>query len=94
MGQYHAVTGDSGESPRASSAAGRPSEQVVARRSYIDADGLAWEVREVVGTDVPGARGPSCLVFESAVVIRRVWTFPDDWRQMSTEDLARLSWER
>lgn len=94
MGQYQAVAGDAGEPSRNGQSGGRSSDRVVARRSYIDADGLTWEVREVAGSDVPGARGRSCLVFESPVVIRRVWDYPDDWRQMTPEDLAQLSWHR
>ena len=69
-------------------------DREVVRRSYIDRDGLTWEVREVSGADVPGARGGKCLVFESPVVIRRVWDVPPDWRALSGEELSELSWRK
>jgi hypothetical protein len=76
-------------------ASGRASgEREAFRRSYIDRDGLAWEVREVAGADVPGSRGATCLVFESSVVIRRVWSVPRNWRELSADELADLSWQK
>jgi hypothetical protein len=77
-----------GSSPRVES------DREVVRRSYIDRDGLTWEVREVAGVDVPGARGGRCLVFESPVVIRRVWDVPPDWRALSPDELSALSWRK
>ncbi len=75
----------------------RPSGRVapdreIVRRSYVDRDGLTWEVREVEGSEVPGARGSYCLVFESPVVIRRVWDVPPNWRALSADELSDLSW--
>jgi len=58
-----------------------------------DATGTPWRVTEVRGCDVPGARGDSCLVFESDVAIRRVWRYPSGWRDMAGPELIRqVSW--
>src|SRR3712207_5426823 len=60
-----------------------------------DATGTRWRVTEVRGTDVPGARGSSCLVFESDAAIRRVWDYPPSWRQLPGPELIRqVSWGR
>ena len=93
-GQYRASReGETGEAQDGVSkrAAG---DREVLRRSYIDRDGLTWEVRQVAGADVPGARGGVCLVFESPVVIRRVWDVPPNWRGMSADELSELSWHK
>jgi hypothetical protein len=37
-------------------------------------------------------RGAKTLVFESDGVIRRVRSYPDNWRQLSHEALLTLSW--
>jgi len=54
-------------------------------------DGTRWIVREADTTHVPGARGDHCLIFESDGVIRRAWTYPDDWRSFSDDALAALA---
>ena len=59
---------------------------------FADADGVYWTVREVDGRTVPGARGPKCLVFDCQTVVRRVWNFPSNWRELPPEQLIALSW--
>jgi len=64
------------------------------RRFRNPDSGLYWTVSEVDGRDIPGARGPRCLVFQSENAIRRVWCCPSDWRTLGDADLAALSWQR
>jgi hypothetical protein len=56
---------------------------------YVDEEGNEWRVFE---TRV--ASGEPCLVFESSFAFRRVRRFPPHWRQLSGEELRRLSWSR
>jgi hypothetical protein len=65
-----------------------------ADRTYVTADGEEWRVFEVDAADIPGARGAHCLVFTSAVAVRRVWNYPDDWRRLTPRQLIELSWRR
>jgi hypothetical protein len=52
--------------------------------------GRQWTVREVNAHGVPGARRETCLICESAEVIRRIWDFPADWRVVDDEALWNL----
>jgi hypothetical protein len=52
--------------------------------------GRQWTVREVNARGVPGARRDTCLICESAEVIRRIWDFPSDWRVVDDEALWKL----
>ena len=63
-------------------------------RVVEDGAGTYWQVREVSGRSVPGARGESCLVFESEFAIRRVWHYPAQWRELPAPDLIAVSWNR
>jgi hypothetical protein len=65
-------------------AAGRP------RRWIRDANGVEWDVREIDCRQTPGALGPSCLIFDSEQVVRRVWSFPADWTALPDADLLQL----
>jgi hypothetical protein len=56
----------------------------------IVGDGMRWRVREVDTTHVPGARAPRCLIFEAEGVVRRVWTYPENWAELNESDLGRL----
>jgi hypothetical protein len=49
-----------------------------------------WIVREVNALGVPGARRDTCLLCESAEVIRRIWDFPSNWRSVDDEALWKL----
>ena len=53
-----------------------------------------WWVVEVDARHVPGARGARCLLFSSASCIRRVWSYPANWRTLDDAALASLSWQR
>ncbi len=53
-------------------------------------DGVEWQVHEVSAGHVPGSRRDRCLIFDSEGVVRRLWEYPDDWRDLSDEDLWHL----
>jgi hypothetical protein len=49
-----------------------------------------WLVREMNSEHVPGARAAHCLICESNSVVRRLWTYPDDWLTLSDDELLSL----
>jgi hypothetical protein len=51
-----------------------------------------WTVVEADARGVPGARGPTCLVFTRDDCIRRVWDYPANWRTLDAAALAAVSW--
>jgi hypothetical protein len=53
--------------------------------------GLRWQVREVDARYVPAARGDRCLIFDAETVVRRLWVYPAEWRQMPGDELLRLA---
>jgi hypothetical protein len=61
------------------------------RRTFVDADGRAWTVREVDMAGFIWARAPFCLVFDTEGLVRRVWGYPADWAGLSPEALVTLS---
>ena len=54
------------------------------------ADGHTWLVREVAAP-LADRRGPSSLVFDAEVVVRRVRQYPADWFKLSDEELYALT---
>jgi hypothetical protein len=69
----------------------RQAQRAGARRLVIE--GMAWLVYELPASDYDRRARPS-LVFESDGSMRRVRTFPENWRDLSDTELAALSWER
>jgi hypothetical protein len=67
-----------------------PRDAVVLR----DVRGTRWVVSERNTAAVPGARAPRCLVFMSEEAVRRVWTYPASWRDLSPDALFALSERR
>ena len=61
------------------------------RRLACDEDGTEWVVYQMSAEHVPGARGPSCLVFDSPRCVRRVWDFPPDWAALADAELLAVS---
>jgi hypothetical protein len=61
------------------------------QRAFIDAEHVAWIVRECVAPRDACPRGTRCLIFEAEGRARRVWTYPPNWREMDEAELARLS---
>ena len=55
-------------------------------RRYVDADGVAWCVREKATL----GRGPA-LYFLSLGTFRRVTQYPDDWQDLAAGELEVLS---
>jgi hypothetical protein len=70
-----------------SATAGPPQDE----REFMDAEGARWRVYEQPVSDYDRRRGTS-LIFASEAAVRRVRDFPPDWRSLSDEELARLSW--
>ena len=62
-----------------------------ARREFSAADGTRWCVHERDTSRMLGARGTRCLVFETANVLRVVWSYPRDWRTLPSAELESLS---
>ena len=60
-------------------------------RRFVDRLARAWTVREVRAPDSSCAPRPTCLVFETERLARRVWHFPTDWRDLSDTGLEALS---
>lgn len=58
-------------------------------RSFIDRQGVSWRVFHRHTENEADS-----LIFESESAYRRVRTFPADWRELSSEELCRLSWMR
>jgi hypothetical protein len=66
------------------------SDREVPRHIYDDASGQHWTVREVDAAMTPGARAPRCLIFDSGVVARRLWSYPRDWVALPPSALLKL----
>jgi hypothetical protein len=60
-------------------------------REFVDAEGRLWRVHEVPADRVPGARGSHCLIFSTTDTLRRIWSYPADWRTLPDSALAVLS---
>jgi hypothetical protein len=74
---------------------GANAARVLARRAAVDhARQTAWAVTELDARGIPGARGATWLVFDSADAVRRVWAYPGDWRSPPDVALVALSLRR
>jgi hypothetical protein len=61
-------------------------------RRFLDTAHRLWSVRECrCDGRIPGARGSSCLVFETDGVTRRVWQYPEHWQQLTNAELEHVS---
>jgi hypothetical protein len=56
---------------------------------FADRDGMEWTVREIA-TPQPWARAPRCLVISSRECVRRIWSYPAQWRSLESDALLRL----
>jgi hypothetical protein len=61
-------------------------------RSFVDADGIRWQVTERPFADYDRRRGLS-LIFSSDGAVRRVREYPDTWFSLSDDELFALSWK-
>ncbi len=62
------------------------------RLCFVDSVGTDWRIYEVASVNVPAPRGRNCLIFESAQAVRRVWNYPQNWHNLSSDELSALSW--
>lgn len=72
----------------------RPLRTVGVGVTYLDDAGVLWSLTEYNAENVPGSRGPRCLIFSSAEAVRRVWLYPAGWRDLLRPSLIALSWSR
>lgn len=49
-----------------------------------------WTVREISTDAVPGAAAPRCLICESDDVVRRIWRYPENWVDLTDDELMRI----
>ena len=61
----------------------------VRTRVVVDGQGNEWAVHEVE-TPQPWAHGERCLIFSSSSIVRRIWSFPRNWNEMSSAQLLEL----
>jgi hypothetical protein len=54
---------------------------------FIDSAGVPWRVVDYA----PNEKAPLCLIFLSESIVRRVRTFPRDWRRLSPAALEALT---
>ena len=61
---------------------------------FVDDRGMLWRVSERDARGDPGALRETCLIFACSDAVRRVWFYPDDWRELQADALTQLSWAR
>ena len=59
-------------------------------RTIVDPSGRVWFVRQVLSPSYD-RRGASSLVFLTDDAMRRVREFPEDWRELSDNELYAVS---
>jgi hypothetical protein len=78
------------EAPSASSSGPLPpiplTEQTI---TFHDASGALWWAHEVDGAAL-GAPGRMCLLLISGRTLRHVWTYPANWRSLTSAELLAL----
>ena len=80
-----------GESPETPPAASRmPAIPLTPETlTFRDESGALWWVHEVSGQALGSSR-PSCLLLVSTHHLRRIWTYPPDWRSLAPAELLAL----
>ena len=71
---------------------GVESQMTNPRLCFVDSMGTDWRIYEVASVNVPAPRGSNCLIFESVKAVRRVWNYPNNWHNLSSDELSALSW--
>lgn len=59
-------------------------------RDVADADGKKWRVREMEMEEGDGSVARKSLIALNEMVIRRFWSFPAGWRDLSDRALLAL----
>ena len=67
-----------------------PERPRIRTRQLVDDYDRIWTVRERVD-DLKGHPDRRSLVFDGTDMMRRLWVYPDDWFELSDEDLLALS---
>jgi hypothetical protein len=75
---------------RLTAGASNPAPVPPSKRRTLQRENEQWTVREADARRVPGARAAFCLICESSEVVRRLWTYPEDWQDLSDDDLWQL----
>jgi hypothetical protein len=68
--------------------------ELLERRDVHTPAGIRWRVQEALAFDVPGASGPTCLIFDSPTACHRLWSYPADWAALSVPALLALGERR
>lgn len=58
--------------------------------SFRDPSGALWWAHEVSG-EALGSSRPTCLLLISTHQLRRIWTYPRDWRSRAPIELLALA---
>jgi hypothetical protein len=53
-------------------------------------EGVRWSVHEASAARTPGAKAYRCLIFDSEGIVRRLWTFPEHWAELSDGEILKL----
>jgi hypothetical protein len=64
--------------------------RVYVERTVIDRAGTTWRVKEIDASELPGNRGPRCLIFETTELMRRIWQYPRRWFELSDAALLGI----
>ncbi len=62
----------------------------VLHKRWIVRDSERFTIAEVDARSVPGARGSCCLICESDLSVRRLWSYPADWNRMEDARVLAL----
>jgi len=65
-------------------------ENAVESTRVIESERERWQFREIDSARTPGAPRPRSLVCEGSMIVRRLWQYPADWRQLPEAELLRL----
>jgi hypothetical protein len=52
-------------------------------------EGITWSVREADSALIPGSRGARCLIFDSEMIVPRVWRYPEAWAALDDNVLCQ-----
>jgi hypothetical protein len=66
------------------------SAHVYASRTVPGTRAGDWTVRELDARGIPGGAAARCLVFENDAMVRRLWVFPPNWRELPDRRLIDL----
>ena len=65
-------------------------ERLGASRDVADAQGKKWRVREMEMPESDGSAARKSLIALNEMIIRRFWSFPPSWRELSDKALLAL----